>query len=278
VNGFGTIFLLTLAEARRRRILLATFVCGLAFLALFGLGFHFIHREIGVHAVADAMKQRIMLAVFVVAGLFAVNFLTVMTAVLMPVDTLSGEIASGVMQTLASKPIRRSTIVLGKWAAHAVALAAYLLFMAGGVLAVAWAVGRVTPPGVFVGVPLMYLEALVLMTLSVAGGTRLSTITNGIVVLGLYGLAFVGSWTEQIGTLAGNQTARYLGMLTSLLVPSDALWQMASWHMQPSVVRDLNLTPFSPASVPNAAMVVWAAAYVAATLAVAVRGLSRRPL
>jgi len=36
----------------------------------------------------------------------------VITAVLLPVDTLSGEIASGVIQTLAAKPIRRGEIVL----------------------------------------------------------------------------------------------------------------------------------------------------------------------
>jgi hypothetical protein len=106
----------------------------------------------------------------------------------------------------------------------------------------------------------------------------LSTVTNGIVVFGLYGLAFVGSWTEQIGTLAGNETARYLGTLTSLVMPSESLWQLAAWHMQPSIMRELHMTPFSPASVPNGAMVAWAAGYVAVTLLVAVRGLQKRAL
>ena len=278
MNALLTIFQLTLAEARRRKILLATFVCGVAFLGMFALGFYFIHREMVKHAGMDQIKQRMMLTTFVLAGLFGVNFLTVMTAVLMPVDTLSGEIASGVMQTLASKPIRRSTIVLGKWAAHGLVLAGYLLFMAGGVLAIARVIGGVSPPGIQVGLPLMLLEGLVLMTLSIAGGTRFSTVTNGIAVLGLYGLAFVGSWTEQIGAMAGNESARYVGTAASLLIPSEALWQLAAWHMQPSVVRDLHLTPFSPASVPNGAMVAWALAYVAMVLALAVRGLSKRPL
>ncbi|HVP40261.1 MAG TPA: ABC transporter permease [Candidatus Saccharimonadales bacterium] len=278
MHGFATIFQLTLAEARRRKLLLAALLCGLAFLGLFGLGFYFIHRDVTQHALVAAVKKQMILTTFALAGLFAVNFLTVMTAVLMPVDTLSGEIASGVMQTLASKPVRRSTIVLGKWAAHGVVLAGYLLFMAGGVLAVARGIAHVTPPGIAPGLALILLEGLVLMTLSIAGGTRLSTITNGITVLGLYGLAFVGSWTEQLGALAGNETARHLGTLTSLLVPSEAMWQLAAWHMQPSVVRDLHLTPFSPVSVPNGAMVVWAVGYVLLTLAVAVRSLSRRPL
>jgi hypothetical protein len=31
--------------------------------------------------------------------------------------------------------------------------------------------------------------------------------------------------------------------------------------MQPSLMRDMTLTPFSPASVPSSAMVVWALGY-----------------
>src|SRR5207302_2876537 len=104
------------------------------------------------------------------------------------------------------------------------------------------------------------------LTLSIAGGTRLSTVTNGIAVLGLYGLAFVGSWTEQIGTLAGNQAARYVGTAASLIMPSESMWQLAAYHMQPAIMRDLHITPFSPASVPNAAMVVWTVGYIGVTL------------
>jgi len=59
------------------------------------------------------------------AGLYAVNFLVIALAVMLPVDTLSGEIASGVMQTLASKPVRRAEIVIGKWLVYWVLLAAY---------------------------------------------------------------------------------------------------------------------------------------------------------
>ena len=41
-----TIAHLTLAEARRRRILAAALLLGAAFVLLFGVGFHFIARDI----------------------------------------------------------------------------------------------------------------------------------------------------------------------------------------------------------------------------------------
>jgi len=270
---------LTLHEALRRRVLLAVLVCGLAFLTLYAIGFHYVERDLAKHASAmSRLQHRMMLNFFILAGLYAVNFLTIMTAVLLPVDTLAGEIGSGVMQTLAAKPIRRSDIVLGKWAAHVVLVAGYLTLMAGGVLLVARAISGVTPPGITIGLPLMMLEGALLVTLSIAGGARFSTVTNGVAVFGLYGLAFIGGWVEQIGAHTGNQAARNVGTVASLIMPSESLWQLAAHHMQPAIMGDLHLTPFSPASVPSAAMVMWAAGYLVLVLLFAIATFRKRAL
>ena len=278
MRGLLTITHLTLKETARRRVLLAALVCGLAFLMLFGIGFRMIQQNQHGQGAMFVIEQHMFLSFFTLAGLYAVNFLTLMTAALVPVDTLSGEIGSGVMQTLASKPIRRTEILVGKWLGHWIVVAGYLAFMAGGVLLIARWVGGYTPPRLHLGLPLMLLEASVLLTLSIAGGTRLSTVTNGITVVGLYGLAFIGSWVEQIGTLAGNHAARTVGTVASLIMPSESMWQLAAHHMQPPLMRDLGATPFSPASVPSGAMVAWAGGYVLVVLFVAVRTFRRRPL
>jgi ABC-type transport system involved in multi-copper enzyme maturation permease subunit len=273
-----TLIQLTLHEALRRRILLAALLCGLAFLVLFGAGLHAIVSDARGREHMTLLERRVMLNFLTLAGLYAVNFLLVMTAVLLPVDTLSGEISSGVIQTLAAKPIRRSEIVIGKWLGHWLVMAAYLALLAGGVLAIARVIGHFTPPHVARGLPLMLLEGTVLLTLSIAGGAVLGTVTNGILAFGLYGLAFVGSWMEQIGTLTGRDAARYVGTVASLIMPSESLWQLAAWNMQPSIMRELAATPFSPASVPSPAMVAWAAAYAAVALALGVRAFRKRAL
>jgi len=207
-----------------------------------------------------------------------VNLLALMSAVLLPIDTLSGEIGSGVVQTIASKPVRRSAIVLGKWLAYALVTCGYLVLMAGGIVGITRLVAHFSLPGVGRGLPLMLLEALLMVSLSIAGGTRFSTVTNGIIVFGLYGLAFIGSWVEQVGALAHNDAARDVGTVASLIMPCEALWQLAAWHMQPPIMRDLQLTPFSPASVPTTAMVWWAAAYALAAILIGLRQFSRRAL
>lgn len=278
IRNVWTITQLTLHEAMRRRILLAAGICGAAFLALFSLGLAFMLREISHRGAMTVVERAVVLNMLTLAGLYATNFLMVMTAVLLPVDTLSGEISSGVIQTLASKPIRRAEIVLGKWLGHGLVLVGYFLVLAGGVLAIARVVGHFTPPRIGSGLPLMLLEGFVLLSLSIAGGTRLSTVTNGILAFGLYGLAFIGNWVEQIGTFADNDAARYVGTVASLIMPSEALWQRAAWFMQPTITQQLGGTPFSPISVPSAAMVWWAAAYALVALALGVRGLQKRAL
>jgi len=268
---------LTLHEALRRRVLLAALIGGLAFLILYAIGFHFIAGDVAKHT-TTLIERQVTLNGITLAGLYAVNLLTVMSAVLLPVDALSGEIASGSIQTLAAKPMRRSEIVLGKWLAYVAVVIGYLTLMAGGVLLVARTIAHFSPPAVADGVPLLLLEAVLLVSISIAGGTRLSTVTNGMMAFGLYGLAFVGNWVEQIGTFVNNQAARNVGTVASLIMPAEAMWQRAAWLMQPTIMRELHATPFSPASVASPAMVAWAALYTMVTVVVAVRGFAKRGL
>jgi len=278
LGGLIAIVRLTLLEALRRRVFTAALIAGGAFLCLYGIGLHFIVREQLSSATMTLIERRVTLNMLTLAGLFASNFLMIMMAVLLPVDTLSGEIASGVLQTVASRPIRRRDIVLGKWVGHWIVMTAYVALLVGGVLGITAALTHFTPPRVERGIPLMLLEGTVLLTLSIAGGARLSTVTNGILAFGLFGLAFIGNLVEQIGTMADNAAAQQVGTIASLVMPSESLWQLAAYHMQPSVVRDLGNSPFSPVSVPSVAMVVWAAGYIVVALTLGVRWFGKRAL
>ena len=273
-----TIAHLTLHEAVRRRVLTAALIVGTAFLALFGVGMHFMLRELNKSHDLTLIERRVMLNALTLAGLFAASRLIVITAVLLPVDTLSGEIASGVIQTLAAKPVRRSEIVLGKWIGHWLVLLVYFVLIVGGVLVVARALGHFTPPHIERGLPLLMLEATVLLSVAIAGGTRLSTITNGMMAFGLYGFAFIGNWIEQIGTFADNVAARNVGTVSSLLMPSESLWNLAAYQMQPTIMRELSATPFSPVAVPSVAIVWWSVGYIVVALWLGLRVFRRRAL
>jgi len=278
MSAILTIVHLTLYEALRRKILAAGLIGGAAFLLVFGAAVFFANAELARNGNTFLERQGILM-LLTLAGLYASNFLAVLLAVLLPVDALSGEIDSGVMQTLAVKPIRRADIVLGKWLGYLIIASAYLGLLFFGVLAVVGLVGGHVAVHPARGLGLMLLEVALLVTVTIAGGTRLGTVANGVLALGFYGLGFIGGWIEQIGALAGIRSAKSIGIAVSLLSPADALWRMAMFHLQPPIVRQmLGQTPFAVSSVPNALMVVWAAAFLVVTLAWGVRSFARRTL
>jgi len=268
---------LTVHEAIRRRVLVAGLIGGAAFLALYATGVHFMAKDAQAH-VTNPMQRALLFNLFTLMGLYAANFLSVMAAVLLPLDSLPGEIASGVVQTVASKPLRRSDIVFGKWLGYLVVVLGYVLLLTLGVLTIVRVRAGFTPPGLHLGLPLFLLEAVLLVTLSIAWGTRFSTITSGIAVFGLHGVAFIGNWVEQLGTIFGNATTRDVGTIASLIMPSESLWTLAASVMQPAIMRDMRMSPFSPASVPSLAMVWWAVGYLVLAMALGLRYFRKRAL
>ena len=75
-----------------------------------------------------------------------------------------------------------------------------------------------------------------------------------------------------------SSSARNVGTVASLIMPAEAMWQRAAWLMQPTIMRELHASPFSPASVASPAMIVWTGLYTIATIVVAVRAFARRGL
>jgi len=274
-----TIARLTFREASRRWILWVALLLGLVFLVIFALGFYEISRDIRQRAGSmPTLQQSEIYNFMAMAGLYAVNFLTVMMAVLTSVDTLSGEIASGTIHTLVSKPVRRWEILLGKWLGYAAMLLAYLLLMAGGVVAVVYLISGYTPPNALRGLALMGFNVLLLLSVSFMGGTWLSTLANGVLVFGLYGVAFIGGWIEQFGALLRNQTAINIGVVCSLIMPSEVLWKRAAFEMQSPLVAALGFSPFITTSVPSPMMIAYAGLYLLAALGLALRQFQRRDL
>lgn len=282
MNASLIIARLTFREAARRRIALAALVLGLAFLAVYNLGLYFLYLDFQNSMAGRPPSESVnrgILNFILLAGLYGVNFLTLAMGALLSADTLAGEIGSGTVQTLVTKPIPRATVVLGKWLGFAGMLAAYLALMAGGVMLSMWLQTGYAAPNPERGLGLIYLTSLLVMSVTLLCSSRLSALATGGVVFGLYGLAFIGGWVEQIGSFLKNTTAVNIGVISSLIIPSEALWRRASYEMASPLARAAGLfTPFSSTSVPSPLMMGYAVVYLLAALALAVRVFQKRDL
>ena len=276
-NSALVIARLTFREAARRWILWVASIMGLVFLSVYSLGYYEIYKEI-VREGTNSLQIREFTNFLQMAGLYAVNFLTLIIAVLTSVDTMAGEINSGTIHTLVSKPIRRWQIVIGKWLGFSGMLTLYLILMVGGVILAGYLIsGNIAhnlPSGVF----LMWMNLMLVLSISICGGAILSTLANGVLAFGLYGVAFIGGWVEQFGSLMKNPTAVNIGIVTSLIMPSEALWKRAVYEMQSPIAAAFGITPFSSISTPSLLMVIYAAAYTLAAISLAIYFFNRRDL
>jgi Cu-processing system permease protein len=289
----------TLLEARRRRLLAAGIALSVAFIVLFALGFallyHAQQRDLlsaqaqgGLPGGFDASTELLVMStVLVVLGLYGVQFLAVLLGLFLGVASVSPEIDSGALHAVLARPLSRLEYLLGRFLALAGLLAAYVVVMSSALLLTARIVAGYQPGNVPKVVGLMVLQVFVLLAVSLLGSTVLPTLANGVVMLALFGLAWLGGIIGFIGTIPpGNELMANLGTAVSLLLPADAVWRGASFHALPTSLLaaqsfaggpDFEL-PFASTTPIAPAMLTWAVAYPVACLALAVAAFRRRDL
>lgn len=275
----------TIHEALRRRLVLAGVLLSLAFLGLFALGFSFLYGK--VLEATGARPNRQMLAVFgatmTLLGLYAVSFLSSFMALFLTVGAISGEVDSGALHAVLARPLRRAEYILGRWLASAGMVSLYVVAMSGAVLLIARLIADYSAADALRGVALLSLAAAVLVTLSLFGSTWLSTLANGVAVFSLFGIAWLAGIIEFIGDAIQNEAMINLGILVSLLIPSDALWRSASFYFQsPAAMLALaagrSMLPFASGAPPSGPFIVWSGGYLLALLAGATLIFARRDL
>lgn len=265
----------TFREAARKKVLWMALVAGAGFLVLFATGMHFQARD--VHVPNAAIRHQILNTALMM-GLYAADLLTVLMTILIAADTLSGEITSGTIHAVATKPITRRQILFGKWLGFAGMLTVYILSLLGGVALLGYVIGGASVEHFWRGIALVWLESILLLNVTLLCGTTFSTLASGVIVLGMHGAAFLGGWIEQIGAVTHSQGAVNVGIVASILMPSEALWRRAAFEMQPPLMGILNMSPLSSFSVPSGTMVAYAIVYLLAALALALRRFRLRDL
>jgi ABC-type transport system involved in multi-copper enzyme maturation permease subunit len=271
----------TFREAARKKVLWMALAAGVGFLSLFATGLYFQLKDLRPHT--NLILERQGVGALLMVGLYAVDLMAVVMTVLTSVDTLSGELASGTIQAVATKPISRWQLLLGKWLGFVGMVTLYVVLMVGGTTGITYLLslhllGGVLPHHFLRGLGLIWLECVLILSLTFRLGSSFSTLTNGVVALGLHGIAFIGGWIEQVAALTSSPRALNVGIVASLIMPSEAMWRRAVFEMQSPIVSALGFSPFSAASVPSEYMVVYACLYLTLALALAVRRFSQRDL
>jgi Cu-processing system permease protein len=277
VSGIWLMAGVTLREAVRRRILWTALIAGGLLLAVFAVAMHLQVVEFQGRAMSPFVRYQVEAGMLMI-GLYTCDLLAVVLTILTSIDTIAGEIGSGTIQAIATKPIARWQILAGKSLGFLAMIVGFVAVMFTATIWVAHATTGVLPQHAVRGFLLIVFECVLALGMTFMLGTWVSTLTNGVLVLGLQGVAFMGGWLEQVSGFSQSAHIVTLGIAASLVMPGESLWRRAAYEMQTPLAGSLSFSPFANVSIPSLWAVGYAGLFLLVTATIAVVHFQRRDL
>ncbi len=153
-------------------------------------------------------------------AMFATLFLGCVLAVFLTLGAVRGDAERGLLQPVLVRPLRRRTVLVGRFAGAAGVCAAYVVVVFVAAAVITWAFSDWWPDRVVVPAIQLAAAVTVLTALSLAGSVVLSSTANGIAVFMLFGAGLVAGLLGQIGEALGSRT---LGDVASVVELGAAL-------------------------------------------------------
>jgi hypothetical protein len=108
---------------------------------------------------------------------------------------------------------------------------------------------------------------------------------SGIVALTLFGMAWMGGIVGGVGQAFDNAVVTHVGTATKLILPTDGLWRGVVHALEPAAVLTaargapgaaIAANPFFASTPPPVPFTLWAVAWIAGMLAIALWSFRRR--
>src|SRR5438093_1947487 len=274
------------SEARRRRLLLALLLLTIVVIALTVWGVSRIDdlRNAG-QPLSEAQKKTIVSQLLILV-MFMFSWVLSLAAVFVAAPAVSGEVESGIALALLARPISRSEYIVGKWLGLVAIVVAYGVAAAVVELVSVQVVSGYQPPHPAEFLAFVLGEGIVILTLALMLSTRVAGMVGGVIAAILFGIAWMGGIVGGVGAAFNNATVTHVGTATKLILPTDGLWRGAVWSLEPSIViaaqqqvgPAVAANPFFAAEPPPAAYVIWAVAWIAVMLALAIYSFRSREI
>ncbi len=277
---------LTLREVVRRRIVWVLLALSIATVALVGWG---VERLV-TFARADGVEElqiRLGVSQVLILIAFMFSFVLAMSAAFLAAPAIASDVETGTVHAMLARPLRRSELVIGRWLGLSIVVAGYAVVSGLLAIGVVGLVSGHTPPQPQVAVAFLAFQAIAVLTLALALGSRLPAIASGAITVVLFGL---GWFAGVLGNVAVAFDAGPLAGATDLvraLIPTDGLWRGVIYGLEPPVVLLLTTTrdaqameanPFFAGAPPSLAFVAWSVAWIVLVLLGGIALFRRREL
>jgi len=278
----AAIMSISFKEIYQKKVFWLGLILSIGYLVLYGIGVHLIYEDI---ATTELFYKGMMEAQIMSLGFYFAVFLTAFVVVLTASGSVSAEAENGIMYSVASKPISRNEIILGKFFGIGSIIIVYASFLYLAVLLINLMMGANLAAGlslsnILQGLIYFDLVPVTLLAVTLLGSSLTNTIGAGIISIILYGLASVGGMLEQFGVMLNNNHLVNVGIISSLIMPSDALYRkMTTSLFEQEGINILSISPFGgSASEPSVWMVAYGIAYIIVVLVITLRVFNQKDL
>ncbi|MCM3785120.1 ABC transporter permease subunit [Neobacillus mesonae] len=212
-------------------------------------------------------------------GFFFAGFVVALLSIFSSFSSIAGEAEQGVMQALLTKPIPRWKFYIGRWLGYVTLLLCYTLVLYIAIMVITDIHAAIPlEPMVHVRAFLLYaLVVVLLISLTMLGSTRFSSLGNGVFMTMLFGAGWLGGMLEKITKIGiidvmdaeiGEKLSNISGLM-SLIMPVDALQRKMLNELiglnELGGIVDVSsiISEFFVGDVPSASFVIYALIYAA---------------
>ncbi len=276
--------LLTLRELLRRRFITAAIVLTLVVAGLTAWGFsHLVWAHDRSGAPIGRVQVLAISAIMLILIAYMFSFVLAVVGVFIAAPSVANDVESGVLLPVLTRPISRAALMSGKILALGFIICAYAAFSGAAEFAIVRAVTGYLPPHPYAAVAYLCLLSLAMLVLAFALSTRLSAIASSVIAIVLFGLAWIAGIAGSLGAFFGNEAMKNAGIVSQLVLPTDAMWREAVFRLEPAAVLATAAGhgwpgPFFVTSPPPLATVLWTIGWIVAVYAVAMRSFALRDL
>lgn len=285
MTPFMTILRLTFLELFRKKVLYFTAVMSVIFVGIYGTGLYYVYKEIkGLETLMQLLIGTQMLTM----GLYTAALVVAFLAIFISAGSISGSMEQNSYDVILTAPIKRHTVILGRFSAVLCLMLPYATLLFSAVLLLNRIIGsgigvQMSGWAVLKAMGIMWLIPIVLSTLGLYFSTFLASAPAGILMTMLFFCGVVGGFLEKIGMNIPAEAGKVLvrmGIVSGLIVPTDPLYRIAFARLM-TTDSGLNLSASSmlgASSEPSSAMLVYAILYVLLFLVLSIRRFEAKDL
>jgi ABC-type transport system involved in multi-copper enzyme maturation permease subunit len=265
---------LTLVEIVRRKVVWALGVLTVLLLGLTAWGFAKIPGlETGSGPLTSG-EANLAASQLLNLVMFTLSLIVALGTAMLAGPTVAGELESGVALSVVARPVRRSSVLIGKWLGLVIFAMVYVLVAGGAEIIIVRATVGYEAPGPVPALAQLVAEAVILLTLALFFSTLISPLAAGILTVGLFGAVWVAGVVGGVGEAFDNDGVARVGSVSRVLLPTDGLWHGAMHSLQGDTLisrfgAEVVGSPFVGAQPLSAGYLLWSLAWVAGFLAAA---------